>query len=88
MDVIITEHARSEMTRRQLSDELVTGVAQDPQQSVALRGGRRVCQSRYSDSSHGKEMLLRVICEERAGQLLVVTAYRTSRISKYWEDKY
>lgn len=58
--------------------------AQNPQQTIRLRGERKVCQSKYHDSTIDKEMLLGVICEEREDSLFVITAYRTSKIDKYW----
>ena len=86
MDVVISDHARFQLARRQLLEETVRNVAQNPQQVVQLRKERKICQSKYYDSVEGKEMLLRVICEERHNQRYVVTAYRTSRIDKYWEE--
>ncbi|MDI6814857.1 MAG: hypothetical protein QMC90_02065 [Dehalococcoidales bacterium] len=77
--------ARFEIIRRQLSEEVVRSVAQNPQQVVKLKKERKVCQSKYYDSNEGREMLLRVICEERRDLLFVVTVYRTSKIEKYWE---
>lgn len=32
-------------------------------------------------------MLLRVIMEKRADSLVVITAYRTSKIDKYWRKE-
>ncbi len=84
MDVVISDHARFEIVRRQLSEEAVRSVAENPQQVVKLRKERKVCQSKYYDSTEGREMLLRVICEERSNVLFVITAYRTSKIDKYW----
>ena len=84
MDVVISDHARFEILRRQLSDEIVRSVVQNPQQVVELKKERRICQSKYYDSTEGREMLLRVICEERRNLLFVITAYRTSKIDKYW----
>ena len=87
MNVIISDHASFEVARRQLSEELVRSVAQNPQQVVQLEVERKVCQSKYYNSAQDREMLLRVICEERHNQLFVVTAYRTSKIDKYWEEE-
>lgn len=84
MDIVISDHARFEMARRQLPEELVRNIAQNPEQVVRLRHERKACQSKYYDSIGGRQMPLRVICEERQGQLSVVTAYRTSKIDKYW----
>ncbi|MBI4286393.1 MAG: DUF4258 domain-containing protein [Chloroflexi bacterium] len=87
MKIIISDHARFEMARRHLREELVGSVAQNPQQVVKVEHGRKVHQSKYYDSSEGREMLLIVICQESPGQLFVVTAYRTSRIDKYWQKE-
>ncbi len=87
MDVFISDHARFEIIRRQLSEAMVISVARNPQQVMKLEKGRRVCQNRYYDSNAGKDMLLRVICEERRNRLFVITAYRTSRIDRYWTEE-
>ena len=87
MNVVISDHAQFEIVRRQLSEEVVRSIAQNPQQVVKLKKGRKTCQSKYYDLAEGREMLLRVICEERHDLLFVVTAYRTSKIDKYWEEE-
>lgn len=84
MDIVISDHARFEIARRKLSEEMVRTIAQNPQQVIKLRKERKVCQSKYFNSTEGREMLLRVICEERHNMLFVITAYRASRIDKYW----
>jgi hypothetical protein len=84
MDIVISDHAKFEIARRRLSEEIVKNVAQNPEQTVRSKKGRKVCQSKYHDSTMDREMLLRVICEERRNLLFVITAYRTSQIDKYW----
>jgi hypothetical protein len=51
---------------------------------------RAVFQSKYYDIIEQKEMLLRVIAETAADTLRVISAYKTSRIEKYWmrEEKH
>ncbi|MBI2328344.1 MAG: hypothetical protein HYU85_01640, partial [Chloroflexi bacterium] len=61
MDVVISDHARFEIVRRQLSEEAVRNVAENPQQVVKLKKERKVYQSRYYDPTEDKEMILRVI---------------------------
>jgi len=85
MEIVISDHARFEMSRRGIDETMVTAVAQSPEQVLEAGEGRLIHQSRYHDPAEGKEMLLRVILERRAGHLLLVTAYRTSRVDKYWE---
>ena len=86
MDVVISEHAQFEMARRQISEEIVKAVVQNPQQ--AMKSGRRriVCQSKYYDPAEGSEMLLRVVYEKRDDKPFVVTVYRTSKVDKYWKE--
>ncbi len=85
MEILTSDHARFEIAHRQLSEELVKSAAQNPQQVIELEKGRKICQNRYYDANEHKEMLLRVICEERRGLLFVITAYRTSKIDRYWD---
>ncbi len=87
MDIVISDHARFQMGRRQLSEEVIRDVATNPQQMVELKQKRKVCQSRYYDQNEGREMLLRIICEERTDQLFVITAYKTSKIDRYWQQE-
>lgn len=87
MDVIVSEHARFEITRRQLSAERVRNTVQNPQQVIKLKRERTAYQSKYYDATEGREMPLRVICEERHGQFFVVTAYKTSKVEKYWVEE-
>jgi len=86
VDVVISEHARFEMVRRQISEEVVIGAIQHPQQIVELGKRRIVCQNKYYDSIEGEEMLLRVICEKSHDMSFVVTSYKTSKVEKYWKE--
>jgi len=84
MRILISDHAHFEIERRQLSEEMVRNVVQNPEQVVKLKKERKIYQSKYHDSAEAKDMILRVICEERHNLLFVITAYRTSKIDKYW----
>jgi hypothetical protein len=46
---------------------------------------REIYQSHFIDSK-GKLKLLRVVVEETADELVVVTVYPTSQIRRYWKD--
>jgi len=85
--VVISDHARFEMERRQIPEESLRQVAMGPDQVVSSRRGRTVYQSLVSDSVSGSPMLLRVVIEEREDSLLVVTAYKTSKVEKYWQPE-
>lgn len=85
MDVVISKHALFELARRQISEALVRNTAQNPQQVTELAEARTICQSKYYDPVEEKEMLLRVIYEKRYDTIYIITAYKTSKIDKYWE---
>jgi len=82
----MTEHARSEALRRQVSEDTVFAVARDPEQRLEARSGREIRQSRIVDAASGKLYLIRVVVEFEAASDTIVTVYRTSRIRRYWRD--
>lgn len=84
MELCISEHAKIELKRRQLSEELVVRVAKDPQQVVLARNGLECRQSKFTDEFVGKEYLLRVIVNPKLEPNVVVTVYKTSKVEKYW----
>lgn len=83
MKIAITGHALFEAKRRDISEELISWVVNDPQQKLRSKK-ERVIQNKYYDQSENKEMLLRIIGTEISGTFTVITVYKTSKISKYW----
>jgi hypothetical protein len=83
MDFRITGHAEREIVRRGIPREFLEQNLAQPQQIVEAYAGRKTYQSRF-DFGGGRTYLLRAIVSEEEGSLVVVTAYRTSKISKYW----
>jgi hypothetical protein len=81
-DYIITDHAATEMKRRDLSAQTIDGVLGRPDQRLEIRAGRVVLQSRRQES--GSEYLVRVFVDVDRKPAEVVTAYRTSKVLKYW----
>ena len=77
----ITAHARFEMKRRGIRTADVIASILNPGQVLLALKGRRIFQSRIG--SEGR-MLLRVIVKEDAKAYHVVTAYKTSKVAKYW----
>lgn len=84
-NVLIGDHARFEMERRQIPESLVREVILSPQQILLTRKGRKVYQSKFIDQIQDKEMLLRVIIIESSNDLRVITVYKTSKVEKYWQ---
>ena len=79
----ISAHAREEMTRRCINPAEVESVLAAPGQIVREHGGVMCYQSPVTH--HGKQYLLRVMVNEAAEPKVVVTIYKTSKLSKYWQ---
>jgi hypothetical protein len=82
-DYVFSPHALREIARRGLSIAAIHAVLRAPQQRMELRPGRAVLQSRIVDV-HGRIFLLRVFVDVARRPAEVVTAYRTSKVAKYW----
>jgi hypothetical protein len=76
-------HALEEMERRSISPETADEVLRHPEQIVLVHSSRKAYQSRV-DFGNGDVYLVRLIVDDATAPAVVVTAYRTSKISKYW----
>ncbi len=85
MDFQPSQHAREEIERRQIPSDFLGLVLTDPEQIVEGRAGKEIYPSRV-DFGGGAIFLLRVIVAHDVDPPLVVTAYRTSKIGKYWQE--
>jgi hypothetical protein len=85
----ISDHAKFQMKRRGISENMVDTVLKNPEQVIESISGRKILQSRFSFSEREeiKHHLVRVVVDSRAEPPKVVTVYRTSRIEKYWREK-
>jgi hypothetical protein len=84
-EFVFSRHAREEITRRDIPEEVVTNVLRNPEQTLALPNRRRVLQSRVA--LEDKMYLVRVIVAVQDEGQLVVTVYRTSKLGKYWRKE-
>ncbi|MBW1699064.1 MAG: DUF4258 domain-containing protein [Deltaproteobacteria bacterium] len=84
---IFTQHALFEMERRGLSRETVEEVIKNPEQQWSVKEGRTVLQSRVSMGISVKSYLVRVFVDVDRNPPEVVTAYKTSKIEKYWRQE-
>ena len=82
IDYTITDHADFAIGRRGLKRETIDRVLKNPEQRFDVRLGRVVLQSRIQES--GEEFLIRVFVDADRRPAEVVTAYRTTKIGKYW----
>lgn len=76
--------ARKKLERRGLSEEWIRETINQPDQTVGGYGGRKVAQKKYVLAN--KEYLLRVIYEEQEDLGVVITAYLTSQVVRYWAE--
>ncbi|MHB8779070.1 MAG: DUF4258 domain-containing protein [Anaerolineales bacterium] len=79
-----TDHALTEISRRQISESDVKAVLANPEQTEMVRDGRAVYQSRLEMDEPPKTYLLRVFVDIDSRPPYAVTVYRTSKIEKYW----
>jgi hypothetical protein len=77
--------ARKKFERRGISEEWIKEAINSPMQIVEGYGGRKVAHRIYIIED--KEYLLRVIYEEKEDIHVVVTAYLTSQIERYWKEE-
>jgi hypothetical protein len=88
MNFRLSRHAEWEMIRRSIPLALVQAVMNQPEQRHVDDSGRGrwIHQSRIRFED-GKMYLLRVVVDENEHPPVIVTAYRTSKIEKYWSVK-
>lgn len=82
----LTEHAKEEIIRRQIPINMLKQVMSNPQAVVPAANNRKCYQAIYLLENQ-KKYLIRIITEEKEGQLLVITVYKTSKIGKYIKEK-
>jgi hypothetical protein len=84
---VITGHTALEMARRHIDEVAVRSVLAAHQQRLPVRPGRDVLQSRVQVGKTPKEYLLRVFVDVDRSPAEVVTVYRTSKVTKYWQEE-
>lgn len=80
MKIIVTDHARFEANRRDISEEFIKSVVESPKQKLPSKKGRVIVQNRYFDEVEGKEMLLRVIGKEYGTEFRVIRFIKHPRL--------
>jgi hypothetical protein len=76
--------AKKKARRRGIRAKWINDALRNPAQLVDGYGGRRVAQNKILVDN--KEYLLRVVYEETEEAYVVITAYLTSQISRYWKE--
>ncbi|MCT7984196.1 DUF4258 domain-containing protein [Laspinema sp. A4] len=83
MNFIFSNHALEELQRRGLQQNMVESGLNNLQQIIEEKEGRKAYQSQV-DFGGSKIYLVRVIVADDIDPAVVITAYRTSKITKYW----
>jgi hypothetical protein len=78
-----TDYALRNLDDREIEKPDAEEALEEPEAVAAGHAGRQVFMRRYADDVLGREMLLRVVFEETPSEMVVVTAYKTSRFRKY-----
>lgn len=78
-----TEHALQDLAAREISREEADRSLTKPDRIADGRKPRLIYQRRYRDALLDQDMLLRVVVEETELERVVVTLYKTSKLSKY-----
>ena len=81
-DIEIIPLALKKIKQRNIPIEWVKETLNSPGQTVDGYGARKIRQKKYA--LNGKDMLLRVVVNEEKDKIVVITAYLTSQIDRYW----
>ena len=84
-EIEIISLAKKKIGRRGIPSDWVIGALTSPDQVVEGYGGRKVAHRRRT--VRGKDRLLRVVFEETPEKYIVITAYLTSAVKRYWKEK-
>ena len=83
--ITFSPYALEQMRERRLSSRAVRATVANPDQVLTGKGRRAIAQRRIQEA--GKDYLLRVVYEASEERIIVVTAYKTSKIGKYWRQQ-
>lgn len=76
-------HALENLTAREIDRSEADKTLAQPEFVASGHPPRRVFMRRYPDKLLQQEMLLCMVVEETVSEIVVVTVYKTSRISRY-----
>ena len=82
MEFVISKHALEQMDLRGISKDIVTKILNAPDQ-IREEEGKKVYQSLVENGKY----LIRIFVNSNKRPLFIVTVYKTSKISKYYEGK-
>ena len=84
---MILPHGRQQLRVRGIPVSLVDLTLRNPDQRLPVRAGREVFQRRFVELPGAVYSLVRVFVDVDRTPPEVVTAYRTSKVGKYWRSE-
>jgi len=86
MDFVFSKHAIEQMQRRDIKQETVVSVISHPEQTLAddENPGITIFQSLIKENA--QMFLLRIFVNTNKQPNVIVTLYKTTKISKYYES--
>lgn len=84
MKIQYSEHARERIRSRNLTTDQIKEGIKNPDEKFQIEIGNVVHKVLKDDESR-EEYLLRIFYKEEEGRILIISAYKTSKIEKYWK---
>ena len=81
-NIEFSKYAEVQAQEREIKKQDILDTIRSPGQLLLDKKGRKIAQKKLD--REGEKGLLRVIFEEKTDGKVVITAYWTSRIKKYW----
>ena len=82
-----TAHLLERIGRRKIGLDVIESIIENPQQKIPDKDDpeREIYQSVIVDSK-GKQKIIRIIIQDINNEKVVITAYISSKVSKYWSQ--
>jgi len=84
MDFLLSRHVKEQMERREIPEDLVMEVLRSPDQVISYEQ-YKVYQKVFSLGQG--QFLLRAFINDTKEPPILITVYKTSKLSKYYENK-
>jgi hypothetical protein len=87
MEVVFSKHAHEQMSRRGINSEIVLKVISHPDQTIYDHEEPAIVIHQSLVNENHRLFLLRVFINIDKQPNVIVTLYKTTKISKYYESK-
>ena len=82
MKIIFSTHSEQQLLERNISKKLVLDIFKGQYQIISAGKNRRIAQKIINKEK--RKFLVRVVFEKYSDYILIITAYFTTKIDKYW----